>query len=241
MSRFLLCLAIASALAAAGPAQDFGKPIQGQVQIGLHEFTLSPDSAYIVRLSSRKYLHDLYLGETFTQVGATTYPDEKGAQNETGVRELFCSPVKECKVAVRVTPAGGLPGGPQPYTLVVERHKLSKKPLLQVKGKLTAKDRPAPDKSIGKHYPVQLVKGRLYVAEMTIDAKGELAAPGFGRAGEPADWSNFLTGSEKRGHPARCVFRPKYDGKYHAMAELFGDVAEAGCSYTLTVYQETKD
>jgi hypothetical protein len=192
----------------------------------------------VIKLTFRKHMLFLSMNDRFVQAGEFTDPDE---QDERGFSEMFYSPLKEDKAEVRVTPSSALPAGPQPYTLDVERRRLSKKPLLQVKGQLTNEDRQ--DGIIGKRYPLQLVKGRLYVAEMSVGAKSAVVNPGFVREVEPRDWDRFLTDSGKGGRPARCVFRPKYDGKYSARADLAfpAKLTDEPCSFSLTVYQEATD
>lgn len=213
--------------------QDFDKPIKGQVQIGTHEFKLSPEYLYTFRTKSKKYRleqrfdrEDLWVRQDLNYT-----PDKDGWMTSTSQ----CSPVKPTTVKVRIAPDFTFEAiGPHAYTLVVERRKLDLKLVLDERGLFD----PSKKGKDSTKYPIDLKKGTTYVIEMTVDTSDRVC-PDFGRSKKPDDFMNFSSDSSKGGLPARSVFTPKYDGSYYALASLFSTPTKV-CNYTLKVFRVEK-
>src|SRR4051794_12482438 len=100
MLRLVCCVLAAGSLAAAALAQDFDRPIKGTVQVGVHNYTMTPDAIYVVRVSSKAARPSLEIRGDDVTPQLVFDPDAPADAPE----ERHCSPPRECKVEVRVHP-----------------------------------------------------------------------------------------------------------------------------------------
>jgi hypothetical protein len=241
MSRSLIVLSAACfCLVPCLEAQDQPKVIKGTVQAEIHKFKFSPEYVYVILVESAKSEMDVTLRDVPNQ-WVFHFTDNPNAIHKV---ERLCSPVKEREAEVCVAPGLNAPSGPQKYTLTLKPIKLEAKPILEVKGALTDKDNRPERGQIGQEHAIKLVKGKLYVAEMSVEPKNEIPFPSCSRdVGEERDYWGIVTSSSESGKPARCVIRPKFDGEYKVDASLAltRNLNGASCGYTLKVFQQAKE
>jgi hypothetical protein len=240
MRRLLIVLfAAIFCLLARLEAQEQPKVLKGTVQVGIHKFTFSPEYVYEILVESAKSEMHATLGDVPSQ-WVNHLSDDPQAIRKV---ERLCSPVKKCEGEIRIEPGYHTPSGPQEYTLTVRPIKLDPKAILNVKGTLSDKDNRPDRGSVGRGHVVKLTKGKLYVAEMSVDLKDAVPFPSCSRqVGEENDSWSIVTSSDQGGKPARCVIRPKFDGEYKVDAALTThDLRGVQCGYTLKVFQQAKE
>jgi hypothetical protein len=237
MARSVIILFVAVfCLLARLDAQEQPKVVKGTVQVGIHKLTFSPDYVYEILVESAKSELHVTLVDVPYQAVHHFSDDPKVIPKV----ERLSSPVKKCAGELRIDPGFSTPSGPQEYTLTVRPIKLDPKTILHVKGTLSDKDKQSA--TIGREHVVKLAKGKLYVAEMSVDLKDAIPYPSCScQVGQERDSWSIVTASDQGGKPARCVIRPKFDGDYKVDAALTAyDLRGAQCGYTLKVFQQAK-